>query len=202
VEDQIMDDLVDLLDDEFDLLPAISYEEWRRICEQGLLSDVKGALIDRHLDVNEPGDSMGTTKVAEYLRRHTRIPAILMSVDVDYSTVKGLELCLKYRLLDVIRKHENGTLNRVRLIEAARSLVDSSPRGRGRRMERSVATVAYHVEEHHAYSPRRGSGMVLKCQEQRDHILRLLHQGDLKAAEQAISSFMALWAPPDGAATF
>jgi hypothetical protein len=195
VEDQIMDELVRLLDDEFDLLPVTSYEGWREICDNGSLDTVQGALIDRHLDVTRPGDSVGTTKIAEYLRRNTSIPAILMSVDVDHSTNKVLDLCLKYRLLDVIRKHENGTLNGAELIEAARSLVDPSPKGRRQRMERWVASVAYHVEADHAFSPRLGKNRLLKCQEERDHILTLLQRGDLESAEQAMASFRSSWPP-------
>jgi hypothetical protein len=201
VEDQIMDELVRLLDDEFELLPATSYEDWREIRDSGLLGMVQGALIDRHLDVTRPGDSMGTTKIAEHLRRNTSIPAILMSVDVDYSTNKVLELCLKYRLLDVIRKDANGTLNATELIEAARSLVDPSPKGRRQRIERWVASVAYHVEAEHAFSPRLGKDRLLKCQEERDHILTLLQRGDLESAEQAMANFMSSWAPGAAATT-
>jgi hypothetical protein len=48
------------------------------------------------------------------------MPVTLMSVDVDCSTNRQLDLCRKYRLMDVIRKHHDGTLNHEVLIAAAR----------------------------------------------------------------------------------
>jgi hypothetical protein len=195
-----MDELVRLLDDEFDLLPVTCYEEWRKTRDDGSLQSVQAALVDRHLDVSRPGDSLGTTKIAEYLRCNTDIPVVLMSVDVNCSNSKVTELCLKYRLLDVVRKHENGTLNEAELIEAARSMVDPSPRGIRWRMERWVDSAAYHVEEDHAFS-RGGLGKdrVLRCQEERVGILTLLRRGELEDAQQAMVTFMSSWGPRSGA---
>jgi hypothetical protein len=199
VEDQVMDDIVTLLEDEFEIVRADSYKRWRELRDGGELASVDAALVDRHLDVSRPDDSLGTTKVAAYLQRYTDIPVTLMSVDVDCSANKQLELCRKYRLMDVIRKHHDGTLNTDGLIAAARDMTDRSPKGRRRQLERWVESIAYQVEDENLFGGGRGRDRMTRCENERNAILRLLAGGDLEQAETKVARFMAEYGQPGAA---
>jgi hypothetical protein len=191
-EDQIMDELTRLLEDEYELLTVASYEEWKKVLEEGSLAHVQGALIDKHLDRDRPDDSIGTIKIADYLRRYTDIAAVLLTVDVGHSTNKLLDVCKKYRLLDVIRKDRDGDLNRAEIVEAARSTVDSSDRARAHRIERFAESVAYHVEEEFAFNAGAGDRLV-RCEEDVDRVRKALRRGDLERAERELARLRQTW---------
>ncbi|GAB3865985.1 hypothetical protein [Dactylosporangium cerinum] len=200
VEDQIMDDITSLLEDEFEIVPAESFERWCELRDDGTLESIQAALIDRHLVKDRPDDSLGTIKVAEYLRLHTHIPATLMSVDVDCSANRQLELCQKYRLMDVIRKERNGRVNEDGLIAAARAMTDQSPRGRRERWRRSVDSVLFHVQQAELFGRGLGRQRLLTCEDERDAIVRLLGRGELEQAEARIARFTAEYGQSTAAA--
>jgi hypothetical protein len=199
VEDQIMDDLSKILDSEFEIVPVTSLEKWNEVRDS---LDVDGALIDRHLKA-DAADSLGTTVIADYLRKYTEIPAALMSVAPPplYSAWKDLRA--KYRLLEVVHKGADGKLNEAELVSAAWALVDTGEKARRARLELWVESDQFHVEEDHAYSHYRGQGTarVRSCRKQAETLLRKLKTMPIGEAEQAVKSFHDLFGPRASAAT-
>jgi Trypsin-like peptidase domain len=197
VEDQIMDDLSEVLDSEFDIVPVTSIEEWNQLRDS---LDVDGALIDRHLKA-DAADSRGTTVIAEYLRKYTEIPAALMSVAPPPSYFAQKDLRAKYRLLEVVQKGTDGKLNEDELVSAARALVGTSEKARRTRLELWVESDLFHVEEDHAYNPRQGSTQLRRCQKQAENLLRKLKNMPIAEAEQAVRAFHDEFGPRASAAT-
>ncbi|SCE66034.1 hypothetical protein GA0070607_0073 [Micromonospora coriariae] len=195
VEDQVMDEIVLLLKDEFEIVQAASYRDFDALRESGALNTVRAALVDKHLE--SESDSYGTTKVATYLQRHTEIPVTLMSVDVEYSSNKQFEMCLKYRLSDVVRKHHNGGINSG-IVDAVRAMVDDSPRGWSLRMRRWVESVAFTVQDESLMG--QDNSNVMDCLAARDRVVALLERGPLEQAEDAVEGFRRRWDPSAGAA--
>jgi len=201
VEDQIMDDLSKVLDSEFDTVPVTSLEEWNEVRDS---LDVDGALIDLHLKA-DAADSLGTTVIADYLRKYTEIPVALMSVAPPplYSDQKALRA--KYRLLEVVRKGADGKLHEAELVRAARALVDPGEKARRARLELWVESDLYHVEDDHAFSHYLGQGAtrVRRCRKQADTLLRKLKAMamPIEQAEQAVRAFHDEFGPGASAAT-
>jgi len=191
VEDQVMDEIVLLLKDEFEIVQAVTYKQWDTLRESGVLATIQAALVDRHLDPQRMQDSLGTTKVATYLQLYTDIPVTLMSVDVDCSANKQIELCLKYRLMDVIRKHADGQINSSGLVDAARAMTDRSPRAWSARMRRWVESIAYQVQDQSLMAS--DSPDVATCFAERDRAISLLERGQRDQAEEAVAEFRRRW---------
>ncbi|MFF0609795.1 hypothetical protein ACFYUD_14130 [Nocardia tengchongensis] len=189
VEDQVMDAIIELLEDEFDIVQARSYEKWREVVRGGGLRDVDAALVDRHLKLPNFDDNYGTIKVATHLMQYTRIPVTLMSVDVEFSADKQLEICNKYRLVNVVRKHENGALNRQGVLEAVRKMTDRGDRAIAWRLERWLASVVYQVEGAHLYA-RTSAKLFEDCRHESDRIRQLLSSGRVVEAEAEFDRFV------------
>lgn len=197
VEDQIMEDLSKVLDSDFDIVPVTSLEEWNKVRDS---LDVDGALIDLHLKA-DVADSLGTTVIADYLRKYTEIPAALMSVAPPPMFSEQKDLRAKYRLLEVVHKGADDKLNEAKLVSAARALVDGREKARRARLELWVESDLYHFEEDHAYSPRQGVARLKACQRQAENLLRRLKKMPIGEAEQTVKTFHNEFGPRASAAT-
>ncbi len=142
VEDQIMNEIREILDSEFCIVPVTSLPEWN--AERDSLV-VDGALIDLHLTDNL-SDNYGTTVIAEHLRRHTEIPAALMSVAPPARYHAQDDLRIKYRLVDIVQKNSAGRLNGQDLLHVARELVAIDDRSRVKRLNLWIDCDEYHVK--------------------------------------------------------
>jgi Trypsin-like peptidase domain len=197
VEDQIIDDLSKVLDSEFDIVPVTSLEEWNKARDS---LDVDGALIDLHLKA-DAADSLGTTVIADYLRKYTEIPAALMSVAPPPLFSEQKDLRAKYRLLEVVHKGADGKLNEAKLLSAAWALVDAGEKARRARLELWVESDLFHFEDDHAYNRRQGAARLKGCQKQAENLLRRLKKMPIGEAEQAVKTFHEEFGPRAWAAT-
>jgi hypothetical protein len=196
VEDQIMEDLEKILDSEFTVVPVETIDEWNKVRDS---LDVDGALIDLHLRA-DVADSIGTTVIADYLRKYTEIPAALMSVAPPPTLTHQADLRAKYRLVEVVRKGTDGRLNEAELIDAARALVDSGEKARRRRLALWVESDLYHVAEDEVFD-RQGTARLKRCQKQAETLLRRLKKVPIEAAEQEVKAFHSEFGPEAAAAT-
>ncbi|ANZ36157.1 hypothetical protein BBK82_08845 [Lentzea guizhouensis] len=142
VEDQIMNEIHEVLDSDFRVFPISSLSQWNK--ERDDLS-VDGALVDLHL-TDDLSDNYGTTVIAEHLRRHTEIPAALMSVAPPPRYRAQDDLRIKYRLVDIVQKNSAGRLNGVDLLHAAHELVDVDDQSRVKRLNLWIDSDEYHVK--------------------------------------------------------
>lgn len=196
VEDQIIDALTAILDSEFDIVPVTTIPDWNAVCDS--LDGIDGALVDRHLEP-DLRDSLGTTMVADFLRRETDIPVALMSVAAPPRYSEQTVLRYKYRLVDVVHKKSQDRLNREALFEAATALVDQSPGARIARLELWVRSDLFHVESD-AYSGPVASSRMNKCRTESDSLLRRLSSMPLDDADRAVRNFHRTWGPERRAA--
>jgi Trypsin-like peptidase domain len=196
VEDQIMADLKRSLDSEFTVVPVETIDEWNRVRDS---LDVDGALIDRHLRA-DIADSIGTTVIADYLRKYTEIPAAVMSVAPPPTTTHQTDLCAKYRLVEVVHKESGGKLNEAALIDVARALMDPGEKARRRRLRLWVDSDLYHVEEDEAFG-REGTARLKSCERQAEKLRRRLKTAPIETVEQEVRAFHSAWGPQPTAAT-
>ena len=191
-----MKDLRKILDSEFMVIPVESIDEWNEVRDS---LDIDGALIDLHLRA-DIADSIGTTVIADYLRKYTEIPAALMSVAPPPTLTHQTDLRAKYRLVEVVRKGTKARLNEAELIDAARALVDSGEKARRRRLALWVESDLYHVEEDEVFG-RRGTVRLKRCQKQAEMLLRRLKKVPIETAEQEVRKFHFEFGPEAATAT-
>ncbi|MFC5261238.1 hypothetical protein ACFPJ1_03875 [Kribbella qitaiheensis] len=140
VEDQVLDALTEILEAEgFDVLPVSSYVEWLKVKNSGELDDVRGALIDRHLNADLTPRDEGL-RIAEYLRDRTSVRPSLLTVDTDPSTIENENLLVHYRLLDCVRKEAaaGGRLDERSIRKAAENVMSPEPAVARRWLERCL----------------------------------------------------------------
>lgn len=199
VEDQIIDRICTVLGDEYQFVRVTCLEEWNDVCDH---LRVNGALIDRHLGGG--ADDLGTTKVAAYLRRHTEIPASLMSVAPPPRYSSQTTLRLKYRLLEIVHKGGDGrSLEEGAIVQAAQDLVSTTPAAKSLRQRLWVESDAFHVEDAARFADTRSSPAnerARQCRAEADRLLLHLPKIDIEDAEAAVSRFHAKWGP-QGVAT-
>lgn len=196
VEDQIIDDLYAILQSEFDVVPVTTIPDWNAVCDS--LDGIDGALVDRHLEP-DLRDSLGTTMVADFLRRETDIPVALMSVAAPPRYSEQTVLRYKYRLVDVVHKTSQDRLNREALFEAATALVDQSAVATLARLELWVRSDLFHVESD-AYSGPVATSRMNKCRTESELLLRRLPSMPLDDADPAVRDFHRTWGPQRRAA--
>jgi len=195
VEDQIMGEIREVLDSAFCVVPVISLPRWNE--ERDNLM-VDGALIDLHLTDNL-SDNYGTTVVAEYLRRHTEIPAALMSVAPPARYHAQDDLRIKYRLVDIVQKNSAGRLNGEDLLHVARELVDMDDRSRVTRLNLWIDCDEYHVKSDSLLSGGRGTprNSVEQCRREAE-MLRAKSRSaalNVNALHGEVMEFHRRWGP-------
>ncbi|WP_158853236.1 AfsR/SARP family transcriptional regulator [Saccharothrix deserti] len=201
VEDQIMADIREILDSEFDIVPVSSLTEWNDIRDR---LAVDGALVDFHLTDNS--DGYGTTVIAEHLRRHTEIPVALMSVAVPPRYHDQGDMRVKYRLVDIVQKNSAGRLNGQDLLQVARELVAMNDRSRVNRLNLWIDCDEYHVKSDSLFtggrSTRRDS--VEKCGREAEALRLKLRSGalDVDALQAEVMRFHRNWGPGRPGARF
>jgi hypothetical protein len=192
VEDQILRELVDILEPDYDVLSITSYRQWEAVRHRPEFYEVEGAIIDRHLEAAPNGSSHGDQsglEVARYLRDNTRVRTVLLSVDVDASHRNTENLIEEYRLLDVVRKESNGSLDVAAIRAAARMVMHPDAKARRKWVTCCLDTAMWRA---HAEF---GSGALGRaCVERRERaanaIRELLHQGALEEAVEALDGFL------------
>ncbi|GAA4785817.1 hypothetical protein GCM10023200_19740 [Actinomycetospora chlora] len=201
IEDEIMADLRSILDSEFRVQPVVDIEGWNVVRES---LDVEGVLIDRHLTANLT-DDRGTTVIADFLRRHTEIPATLMTVAPPPTASGHVDLQAKYRLLEVVHKTGlGGALNETHLLDAARALVDRREQAHRRRLELWVRSDLFHVEDDQRFNPSStdAARRLAKCRHAAEALRPVLIDGPIEVAVQQVSRFHREWGPRRPEATF
>lgn len=196
VEDQLLEELTRILSIEHVVLGVASWTGWIGLCDRHELDDVRGAIIDRHLQPLESGlqgDGLGL-EIARHLRdHHAQIRPVLLSVDVGNLSRQSENLIEEYRLQEVVRKERGGRLDVHAILEAARSVMRPTAEDNKVWIKRCLATAIRLTEEFHSGNGAAGRETVLSCHREAEAISELLTRGELRQAAEELQGFQHRW---------
>ena len=200
VEDQLLEELTGILSKEHVVLGVATWADWITLCDEQQLDSFRGAIIDRHLEPLEPGlhgDGLGL-EIARYMRDHTQIRPVLLSVDVDNRHRQSENLIEEYRLQEVVRKERGGRLDVNAILEAARSVMIPTAEDQKVWIKRCLATANRLTAEFCGGGGGGGGGaagrdFVRLCHQESEVIRELLTQGELLEAAEALQEFQRRW---------
>lgn len=186
VEDQAIETFIDILPPSCDYEPITSLECWNRFVRDGGLADVQGVLIDLHLTAGR--DDLQGYVIADHLRDHTRIPAIVMTAAPP---ARLGEMCARHRLLDVVFKGREGALNVTALAEAVTELVGTDRKSRERRIRAELDYWRYLIDASYRSTWRKED--VTRFSKDIANVNRLITDGDLDVAHRALEKLRKWW---------
>jgi hypothetical protein len=193
VEDQILRELVEILEPDYDVLAVPSYREWESVRHRPEFFEVEGAIIDRHLEAASDGSPRGDQsglEVARYLRDNTRVRTVLLSVDVDVSHLNTANLIEEYRLLNVVRKESNGSLNAAAIRDAARLVMHPDAKARMTWIARCLDTAMWQAHAEFG-SGDLGRARVERRERAANGIRDMLRREELEEATEALDRFLS-----------
>ncbi|MFE0817896.1 hypothetical protein ACFW40_13050 [Streptomyces sp. NPDC058807] len=196
VEDQNMDQIVDLLD-AYDCVRVTDLADWERQLKEHRdeILSVHGALIDLHLtDTFRDHDGY---QIADWLRRHTEIPASVMTMAPPAGNLRQESTVQqkRYRLLQIVYKGY-GAFNAPAIRAAAAQLTSDEDTHVRERLAATLETAHFHARRRLSYpSPEHNHTRLKQCEAEAEAAARRLKTGTLPEARRAVRDFRDTWRP-------